>query len=176
MQVTKLSWIMRHAVSVLAACGVVHLSAAVVMDPAANPLRIYEPHHVSPQPTPPDEPEEPWGVTATPVPPEPRPRATITGRASWYCKEGISPCHRSYPPGSMVAAACSSLRNAMGFDWRGRTVTVTNQQGVAVAVRLVDWCASTDKLIDLYAAPFAKLAPTSLGTVLVDVSWPTGSW
>jgi hypothetical protein len=70
----------------------------------------------------------------------------------------------------MVAAACGKLRAAIGPDWRGMQVTVmANQQ--RISVRLVDWCGSKDKLIDLYAAPFSMLAPTSRGVVAVEVGW-----
>jgi hypothetical protein len=55
-------------------------------------------------------------------------------------------------------------------DWRGHFVTVTSGS-VSVVVQLVDWCGSDDKLIDLYAAPFSLLAPTSTGVVMVEVSW-----
>jgi hypothetical protein len=42
---------------------------------------------------------------------------------------------------------------------------------IRIKVTLVDKCESTDKLIDLYAAPFSKLAPTWMGVARVRVSW-----
>ena len=92
----------------------------------------------------------------------------ISGTASWYCKAGVSICHYRYPPGSMVAAACGKLRTAMGPNWRGKTVTVTNR-GKTIAVRLVDWCGSKTKLIDLYWEPMRRLGGT--GTLPVVVRW-----
>jgi hypothetical protein len=98
-----------------------------------------------------------------------------SGRASWYCKSGVSACHRDYPAGSMVAAACADLRAAIGANWRGKVVTVARRVSettiIRIKVTLVDNCESTDKLIDLYAAPFSKLAPTWLGVARVRVSW-----
>jgi len=94
----------------------------------------------------------------------------VRGKASWYCLAGVSSCHYQYPSGSMVAAACGSLRKAMGPHWRGQTVTVTGGSG-SVSVVLVDWCGSKDKLIDLYAEPFSRLAALGRGVVLVKVSW-----
>ena len=70
--------------------------------------------------------------------------------------------------GSMVAAACGKLRTAMGPNWRGKTVTVTNR-GKTIAVRLVDWCGSKTKLIDLYWEPMRRLGGT--GTLPVVVRW-----
>lgn len=94
--------------------------------------------------------------------------SSITGKASWYCKAGVSICHHSYPPGSMVAAACGKLRSAMGTHWRGRIVTVTSGNR-SVIVKLVDFCASRDKLIDLYFEPMRRLGGT--GVLNVRVSW-----
>jgi hypothetical protein len=75
----------------------------------------------------------------------------------------------------MVAAACAGLRAAIGPNWRGKVVTVARRVNettiVRIKVKLVDNCASTDKLIDLYATPFSKLAPTWLGVTRVKVSW-----
>jgi len=70
----------------------------------------------------------------------------------------------------MVAAACGRLRDAIGPKWRGRVVTV-RAGSRSVLVQLVDWCGSSSKTIDLYAAPFQRLAPLSRGVVEVSVSW-----
>jgi hypothetical protein len=94
--------------------------------------------------------------------------SSIAGKASWYCKAGVSICHHSYPPGSMVAAACGKLRAAMGPNWRGRIVTVTAGSR-SVVIKLVDYCASRDKLIDLYWAVMVKLGGS--GVLSVRVSW-----
>ncbi len=107
----------------------------------------------------------------------PRPRAldpsgahAVTGKASYYCSPARPICHYRYPVGSMVAAACGKLRRAIGSDWRGRRVTVTYRSR-SVSVVLVDFCASTDKTIDLYAAPFDRLGDLSQGVLPVVVSW-----
>lgn len=92
----------------------------------------------------------------------------VNGKASWYCKAGVSICHHSYPPGSMVAAACGKLRAAMGPHWRGKTVIVQHGSD-RVAVRLVDWCGSKDKLIDLYWEPMSRLGGS--GVLRVSVRW-----
>lgn len=92
----------------------------------------------------------------------------LVGKASWYCKAGVSICHYAYPPGSMVAAACLKLRRAMGKDWRGQRVTVTAGSR-SVEVTLVDWCGSTTKAIDLYWEPMRRLGGT--GVLKVRVVW-----
>lgn len=110
--------------------------------------------------------------TAVAEPKEPR----LAGIASWYCRAGRSACHRQYPDTAgfdAYAAAGPALRSALG-DWRGQTVTVT-ASGVSVRVRLVDWCqcgkgTRGERLIDLYADPFSRLAPLSAGLVRVTVS------
>ena len=71
----------------------------------------------------------------------------------------------------MAAAACADLRAAIGPKWRGKVVNVDNRRGTTVRVMLVDWCASTDKLIDLYASAFSMIAPLHLGVSRVEVSW-----
>jgi rare lipoprotein A (peptidoglycan hydrolase) len=90
-----------------------------------------------------------------------------TGPASWYCKAGVSSCHRSYP-GGMYAAAGPKLRVG---NWRGRVVQVCGN-GSCVSVKLIDWCAcGGGRVIDLYSDAFRRLAPLSKGTVRVTVSW-----
>lgn len=70
----------------------------------------------------------------------------------------------------MVAAACAKLRAAMGSNWRGQTVVVQRQgTDLTVTVTLVDYCASTDKTIDLYWEPMRQLGGT--GVLPVTVSW-----
>jgi hypothetical protein len=122
---------------------------------------------------------EPSTRAAAPTPePKAESRATsairtsrsITGKASWYCKAGVSVCHYKYPPGSMVAAACGKLRAAIGPKWRGKTVVVTRlDTGKSVQIKLVDYCASKDKTIDLYWAVMARLGGT--GVLRVKVAW-----
>lgn len=99
----------------------------------------------------------------------PSTRHRVSGKASWYCKAGVSVCHHRYPPGSMVAAACGKLRSAMGPNWRGRVVNVRASSGRQVTVKLVDWCGSRDKLIDLYWEPMRRLGGS--GVLPVRVSW-----
>jgi hypothetical protein len=70
----------------------------------------------------------------------------------------------------MVAAACAPLRASIGPSWRGRTVIVTNRNtNRRVAVRLVDWCGSQTKTIDLYWEPMRRLGGT--GVLPVTVRW-----
>ena len=58
----------------------------------------------------------------------------------------------------------------MGPNWRGKIVTVRNRNnGKVVVVKLVDWCGSKDKLIDLYYAPMTKLGGS--GVLPVTVRW-----
>jgi len=89
---------------------------------------------------------------------------SVFGRASYYC------CTRRYSSGAMVGAACSKLRDAMGPSWRGQVVTVTrgSQQ---VTIKLVDWCGSKDKLIDLHPGAFKELGPLERGVLRVTVRW-----
>lgn len=97
-----------------------------------------------------------------------RTNGTIRGVASWYCSPSAPICHYQYPPGSMVAAACGKLRNAMGPNWRGKTVTVTRGKR-SVNVKLVDWCGHGSRVIDLYYEPMRRLGGT--GLLNVTVSW-----
>ena len=68
----------------------------------------------------------------------------------------------------MGAAACSSLRAAMGPHWRGRRVVVSSR-GQSVTVVLVDYCASRSKVIDLFWVPMSALGGT--GVLPVTVRW-----
>jgi len=88
----------------------------------------------------------------------------VFGKASYYC------CTNGYSSGEKVGAACSKLRDAMGPSWRGQTVTVSrgDQQ---VTVKLVDWCGSKDKLIDLHPGAFKELGPLERGVLRVTVRW-----
>ncbi len=102
----------------------------------------------------------------------PMSRASSTGKsargsATWYCKTGVSACHRDYP-GGLYAAAGPALRVGA---WRGRVVRVCGS-GSCVNVRLVDWCAcGGSHIIDLYSDAFQRLAPLNAGAVRVTVSW-----
>lgn len=94
----------------------------------------------------------------------PRPRPSIEGTATWYCRAGISRCHFRYPDTirhDLYAAAGPDLRAAIGPDWRGKTVQACSVKdpNVCVAVKLIDWCAcGGDHVIDLYWDAFAFLA------------------
>lgn len=92
---------------------------------------------------------------------------SIRGVASWYCSESQPVCHYQYPPGSMVAAACGKLRAAYP-NWRGKTVTVTRGSR-SVNVKLVDYCAHSTRVLDLYYEPMSQLGGT--GLLNVTVSW-----
>ena len=107
-------------------------------------------------------------LKATPRPKPPaNPSHSVRGTASWYCKAGVSSCASGYP-GGLYAAAGPALRVG---NWRGRTVTVCGS-GNCVNVKLIDWCAcGSGRVIDLYSDAFSRLAPTSAGTVSVQVSW-----
>jgi rare lipoprotein A (peptidoglycan hydrolase) len=94
-------------------------------------------------------------------------RVRATGIASWYCKTGVSACHRSFP-GGLYAAAGPALRVG---DWRGRAVRVCSSGG-CVTVRLIDWCAcGGGRVIDLYSDAFSRIGSLSQGTMRVSVSW-----
>ena len=88
---------------------------------------------------------------------------SISGRASYYCRAGSSPCTVNYPDTSgfdAYAAAGPRLRAALGSTWRGRIVYVDG-----VRVKLIDWCQcyqgqSNEKLLDLYYDVFARVGST----------------
>jgi len=116
--------------------------------------------------------------TLKPTPkPAPVLQHSVTGKASWYCNYDdrafvMSVCHYRYPDkagrNDMYAAACAKLRAAMGPNWRGKTVTVTGN-GTWVKVKLIDYCASKDKTIDLYRDAADVLGYS--GVLRVKVSW-----
>ena len=142
------------------------------------PERIFEPAR-----RPPTKPRVPTPA----IKPVTVPRSLISGNrtegtASWYCNYDDpnyrpSICMTKYPDGpkdDLVAAACGKLRRAMGGserDWRNKSVAVrrtgTNE---LVIVVLRDWCASEDKLIDLYRDAMDRLGPSS-GGYEVTVFW-----
>lgn len=84
---------------------------------------------------------------------------SISGRASWYCDAGVSPCTSGYPDTTgfdAYGAAGPRLRAAIGSGWRGKIVTVDG-----IRVKLVDWCQcyageDNEKLIDLYRDVFLR--------------------
>jgi hypothetical protein len=103
----------------------------------------------------------------------------ISGLASWYCKAGRSVCHYKYPdrPGcnhntgancDYYAAACGKLRVAIGSGWRNNTVRV-RANGRVLNVKLVDWCGSSTKTIDLYWDAMDYFGGT--GVIGVRISW-----
>lgn len=150
-------------------------AATIVDDDPSDRERAAPAPDLTPAPTPEPtkKPKPTPKPTAKPkvaaVQPAPRTSSSAKGKASWYCSPGQPVCHFAYPPGSMVAAACGKLRTAMGPDWRGRLVTVAASNGNRVTVKLVDWCGSTDKLIDLYWEPMRQLGGT--GVLAVTVRW-----
>jgi hypothetical protein len=110
---------------------------------------------------PPDRPQPPLPV-ASPivVPIAPKTTHAISGRASYYCRAGISPCTDNRPDGpgfDAYGAAGPGLRAAIGPGWRGMIVYVDG-----IRVKLIDWCKCTggntgvEKLIDLYYDVFAR--------------------
>lgn len=116
----------------------------------------------------------------------PTPSWSGTGSASWYCNADpargpISRCTAGFPDlptttladGTIVgvellAAAGPELRTG---NWRGRVVTVFGPVGFSV-VELVDFCACSQGLIDVYADVFAIVCgPLSHGRCEVSISW-----
>lgn len=103
------------------------------------------------------------------VPPV-RASSSITGKASWYCKAGVSVCHYQYPDGpgfDAYAAAGPKLRAALGSNWRGRVVSVNG-----IKVKLVDWCQCSkglarEKVIDLYWDVAHRLGISGVGNVTI---------
>jgi hypothetical protein len=93
---------------------------------------------------------------------------SISGRASWYCRAGYSPCTVNYPDGGgfdAYAAAGPRLRAAIGSSWRGKIVYVDG-----IRVKLIDWCQcyqgeSIEKLLDLYYDVYARVGSS------VTVRW-----
>ena len=138
----------------------------VEVTPDQAPAR--RPAQVIPKPKPRTVPRPSPVRSSKPSAPRAATKHSISGKASWYCKAGVSVCHHSYPPGSMVAAACGKLRSAMGSRWRGKTVTVSTKTRT-VSVKLVDWCGSKDKTIDLYWEPMRRLGGS--GVLAVTVRW-----
>lgn len=74
------------------------------------------------------------------------------------------------------AAAGPALRDALGPDWRGQTVTVCGTNGACVRVRLTDWCQCGDRngrdtLIDLDVRDFGRLALPSMGVIPVTIEY-----
>lgn len=100
----------------------------------------------------------PPSATGTrPAPAEaPRTAASLRGTATWF---------RS-PAG--VSAAGPALRAALGSGWRGTSVRVCTATACVVTV-LGDWMRA-DRLIDLDAPLFARLAPLSVGVLRVTVT------
>ena len=127
---------------------------------------------------------EPTRLSVRPVPSLPPTRAAVIapraaipafrstghaahGRATWFCRTGVSSCTSGYP-GGMYAAAGSEIRVG---NWRGRTVRVCSG-GRCVFVQLIDWCAcGGSRVIDLYSDAFRRLAPLSQGSLPATVSW-----
>jgi hypothetical protein len=125
-------------------------------------------------PSPPSMTPEPTEVI---VPPKPKPhRQFVLGRMTWYCKSGVSACHRAFPDRmgrhDAYGAAGPALRRAIGPGWRGTAVRVT-WRGRSAWLWLIDWCLCRNgRVVDAYADVFARLAPLSRGVLGgVKVSW-----
>ena len=119
------------------------------------------------------------GVTikAAPLPKAVPTSHAVSGKASWYCRAGVSVCMAAHPDRAGVAdmygAAGPGLRRAMcGSEssncWRGRTVMVNG-----VPVVLADWCGCSSnsasvKLIDLYWDAWTRVPNVSGG---VTIRW-----
>ena len=102
----------------------------------------------------------PTVVVRNVAPPAPATSHSITGRASWYCRAGWSPCTVNHPDDGGVdayAAAGPRLRAAIGPTWRGHVISVDGMR-----VKLIDWCQCykgepNEKLLDLYYDVFARV-------------------
>jgi hypothetical protein len=90
----------------------------------------------------------------------PKTSHVISGRASYYCRAGVSICTLNHPDGGgfdAYAAAGPALRAAIGSGWRGRIVYVDG-----IRVKLIDWCqcyggkSGVEKLLDLYYDVYAR--------------------
>jgi Lytic transglycolase len=89
------------------------------------------------------------------------------GTATWFCEDGVSPCHYARS-GGMYAAAGAEIRIG---DWRGRKVTVCAGDD-CIQVTLIDWCGCPgERVIDLYGDAFRQLSPLSEGVIPVTVRW-----
>jgi hypothetical protein len=90
----------------------------------------------------------------------------IGGTATWLCDPPRwTRCTKGYPEGSFVGARGSEIP----ASWRGKIVRVWHGRR-HVDVRIVDACACKgDRVIDLYAVAFQRLAPTSAGEISVRV-------
>jgi hypothetical protein len=107
----------------------------------------------------------------TSMPAIPETSTAVSGLATWYCGGG-SACTRGYPATYPGAAAGSELRVGA---WRGRWVRVCAGSRCTRA-RLIDACACPgERVIDLYASVFRRLAPLSRGVVRVSVAFLAGS-
>jgi hypothetical protein len=87
----------------------------------------------------------------------------ISGKASWYCRAGWSPCTVDHPDVGGIqayAAAGPRLRAAIGPTWRGHVIYVDGMR-----VKIIDWCQChkgepNEKLLDLYYDVFARVGST----------------
>lgn len=106
-------------------------------------------------------------VVAPPATPGPA-GSKVSGTATWYCLQGVSPCHYAKSAGA-YAAAGSEVRRWLGPKWRGQHVTVC-QGDDCVRVKLIDWCACGGRrIIDLYSDAFRQLSPLGAGVIEVTV-------
>lgn len=129
-------------------------------DPSPTPdLEVLREPSIS---TPPPERPQPALPVTSPIVVSTAPKTThaISGRASYYCRAGVSICTVNHPDGGgfdAYAAAGPALRAAIGPDWRGRIVYVDG-----IRVKLIDWCqcyggkTGVEKLLDLYYDVYAR--------------------
>lgn len=107
-------------------------------------------------------------ATPTPRPtPKPTPRPKPAPVARGHVRSGIASWYRDPKKSGLYAAAGPPLRVG---DWRGRLVTVT-ANGHSFLVRLSDWCACRDRVIDLSPGAFSRLSDLSRGLVVMRVTW-----
>jgi rare lipoprotein A (peptidoglycan hydrolase) len=88
--------------------------------------------------------------------------------ATWYCDPARhSRCTRGHPWTELAGAA------GPGLPYRVGERVLVRYRGRSVVVRLIDRCPTCGAGIDLYASAFRRLAPLSVGRIVVTVGrWP----
>ncbi len=112
--------------------------------------------------------DRPAGAPAPSAAASPQPAPTVGAPVTGRIVRGVATWFRS-PQG--VSAAGPRLRSALGPRWRGTTVRVC--AGEACVVTMLGDFMRADRLIDLDAPLFARLAPLSRGILTVTVEEAT---
>jgi hypothetical protein len=85
----------------------------------------------------------------------------LEGEATWYCLAGVSRCTTGFAEGGLFAAVSEDF----GIEPGSRVEVCSGE--ACVIVRVIDTCSGCDRIVDLYAAAFARLAPLGTGRVPV---------